>query len=72
MQADPDLKVVADSWQQRIADFPHALEQYMQKLREWEKSADEAEADGKVAVTCPTRPKDPAGIPGALPGYGTR
>jgi sialate O-acetylesterase len=63
MQADPDLKVVADSWQQRTNDFPNALEQYMQKLREWEKAADEAEANGNVAVSVPDAPKDPRGHP---------
>jgi sialate O-acetylesterase len=61
--ADPDLKVVADSWRQRIADFPHVLEQYEQKLGEWEKSAEQAEADGKVALPLPEVPKDPRGHP---------
>ena len=63
MQADPDLKVVADSWQQRINDLPNALEQYMQRLRDWEKAADDAEANGKVAVPMPDPPKDPRGHP---------
>ncbi|MGO8790391.1 MAG: sialate O-acetylesterase [Terriglobia bacterium] len=62
-QADPELKVVADSWQQRIADFPHALEQYEQKLGEWEKSAEEAETNGKVALTLPKGPEDPRSHP---------
>jgi sialate O-acetylesterase len=62
-QSDPELKVVADSWQQRIADFPHALEQYEQKLGEWEKAAEEAEAGGKVALTMPDGPKDPRSHP---------
>jgi len=63
LQVDPDLKVVADSWQQRIADFPHALEQYEQKLGEGEKAAEEAEAGGKVALSMPDVPKDPRGHP---------
>jgi sialate O-acetylesterase len=63
LQADPDLKVVADSWQQKTNDFPNALEQYMQKLREWEKAAEESEADGKIAVSVPDAPKDPRGYP---------
>ena len=59
LEADPDLKVVADSWRQRIADFPHALEQYEQSLPDWEKSAEDAETNGKVAVPMPTAPRDP-------------
>ncbi len=59
LQADPELKIQADSWQQRIADFPHALELYEQKLGEWEKSAEEVEASGKVALPFPDAPKDP-------------
>jgi sialate O-acetylesterase len=63
LEADPELKVVADSWRQRIADFPHVLEQYEQKLNEWEKAAEEAEAGGKVAVPFPDAPKDPRSHP---------
>jgi sialate O-acetylesterase len=63
LSADPELKVVADSWQQRIADFPHALEQYTQKLDEWEKSAEQAEAEGKIALSLPDPPKDPRSHP---------
>jgi sialate O-acetylesterase len=59
LEADPDLKVVADSWRQRIAEFPHVLGQYEQSLGEWEKSAEEAEASGKVALAFPATPKDP-------------
>jgi sialate O-acetylesterase len=63
LESDPDLKVVADSWRQRIADFPHALEQYEQKLGEWEKAAEDAEANGKVALPFPDAPKDPRSHP---------
>jgi sialate O-acetylesterase len=63
VDADPDLKVVADSWRQRIADFPHVLEQYEQKLGEWEKAAEEAEASGKVSLPFPDAPKDPRSHP---------
>ena len=76
LQADPALKVVADSWQQKIAEYPHVLEQFEQKLgdpqkvmelQEWEKAAEEAEANGKVALPIPDKvvsaipnvPKDP-------------
>jgi sialate O-acetylesterase len=63
LEADPELKVVADSWRQRIADFPHVLEQYEQKLGEWEKSAEDAESNGKAALTFPDAPKDPRSHP---------
>ena len=63
LEADPDLKVAADSWRQRIAEFPHVLEQFEQKLGEWEKSAEEAEASGKVALPFPDAPKDPRSHP---------
>ena len=76
LQADPALKVVADSWQQKIAEYPHVVELFEQKLgdpqkvmelREWEKAAEEAEANGKVALAIPDKlalaipnvPKDP-------------
>jgi sialate O-acetylesterase len=59
LEADPDLKLVADSWRQRIADFPQALEMFKQKLGEWEKSAGEAEASGKAVPPMPVPPQDP-------------
>jgi sialate O-acetylesterase len=63
LEADPDLKVAADSWRQRIADYPHALEQYEQSLRDWEQTAEEAESSGKVALSMPTAPRDPRSNP---------
>jgi sialate O-acetylesterase len=59
LQADPDLKVVADSWQRKIADFPRAVEEYEQKLEQWEKQAEETEASGKVALAMPEALRDP-------------
>jgi sialate O-acetylesterase len=63
LEADPDVKVAADSWRQRIAEFPHALELYEQKLGEWEKAAEEAETNGKVAPPMIDAPKDPRSHP---------
>lgn len=63
LEADPDLKVAADSWRQRIADYPQALEQYEQKLPAWEKEAEEDESSGKVAVPLPAPPRDPRSNP---------
>jgi sialate O-acetylesterase len=59
LEADPDLKVVVDSWRQRIIDFPNVLESYKGKLGEWEKAAEEAEAGGKAAPPAPDPPRDP-------------
>src|ERR1019366_1597022 len=46
LDADPDLKILADSWRQKIADYPQVFEKYKQQLAEWEKSAEEAQGDG--------------------------
>jgi sialate O-acetylesterase len=56
LEANPDLKAVADLWRQRVADFPHVLEQYQKNVQEWEKDAEAAEASGKVAVPFPDAP----------------
>jgi sialate O-acetylesterase len=53
------LKVVVDSWRQRIIDFPNALEDYRTKLGEWGKAVEEAEAKGGVALPMPDPPRDP-------------
>ena len=59
MDADPELKVVADSWRQRVLDFPGALQTYQQKVNDWEKTAEDAEAKGSVAPALPPAIKDP-------------
>jgi sialate O-acetylesterase len=56
LEANPDLKAVADLWRQRVADFPRVLEQYEKNVQEWEKDAEAAEASGKVAVPFPDAP----------------
>lgn len=58
LDADPDLKVAADAWRKKIAESPQRLAQYEQKLGEWEKAAEEAEAGGKVAVPPPEALQD--------------
>jgi len=62
LDADPDLKVVADSGRQKIADYPQALEKYRRGLVEWEKTAEEAEANGQVAPPIPPLPEDPRSL----------
>jgi sialate O-acetylesterase len=63
LEADPDLKVAMDAWKQGIVEFPHALQQYEQKLGDWEKAAEEADSTGKVAIPIPDAPKDPRSHP---------
>ena len=49
LEADPDLKGMAENWRQQVAAFP-------QQLEEWKKVADAAEAEGR---TVPALPHDP-------------
>jgi sialate O-acetylesterase len=63
LDADPDLKILADSWRQKIAEYPQVFEKYEQQLAEWEKSAEEAQADGIVAPAIPSAPGDPRSNP---------
>ncbi len=59
LEADPALKQVLDSWRLEIAEYPEVLGKYEQKLNIWEKSAEQAEAGGKVAPEPPPFPTDP-------------
>jgi len=59
LEADPALKMVLDSWRQIIAEYPQVLDKYEQALSGWEKSAEQAEAGGKVAPQFPKPPQDP-------------
>ena len=63
LEADPELKTLADSWRQKIAEFPQLLETRQRDLAEAEKSAEEAESSGKLAVTLPVVPPDPRSNP---------
>jgi sialate O-acetylesterase len=59
LESDPDLKLVLDSWSEKIAEYPQVLAKYAASLGDWEKSAEEAEANGKTALPFPDPPKDP-------------
>jgi len=60
IDSDPDMKVLADAWRQKIADYPHIFAKYRHQLEEWEKSAEAVEATGKRdALTVPVAPQDP-------------
>jgi sialate O-acetylesterase len=56
LEADPDLKADADSWRQRVDDFPHLIEQYQRNVQSWEKAAEEAENAGHVDIPFPDAP----------------
>lgn len=59
VNADPDLKVLADAWKEKITDFPYAVARYRDQIEEWEKSAEAAEVAGKPVAAIPVAPKDP-------------
>ena len=59
LQADPDLKMQADSWRRYSAGFPRALEAYIEQLRAWEQSAEQAEAAENPVPAMPRAPEDP-------------
>ncbi len=59
LEADPNLKKVLDSWRQEIAEYPQVLKKYEHELRQWEGSAEQAEARGNVAPEPPKFPADP-------------
>lgn len=59
LEADSDLKMVLDSWQREIAEYPKVLKKYERELCQWEKSAEQAEAGGKVSPEPPKFPPDP-------------
>jgi len=63
LDADPDLKPLADSWRSKVTEYPETLEKYTQQLTEWEKSAEEAQAAGAVAPEAPAFPEDPRANP---------
>ncbi len=63
LDADPDLKLEADAWREKVAEFPHVFEQYDGKLAEWEKAAENAESNGNPLPAPPDAPKDPRSHP---------
>jgi sialate O-acetylesterase len=63
LDADPEFKPLVESWRQKIMEFPHLLETYQRDLAEAEKSSEEAEANGRPAVTLPALPRDPRSDP---------
>lgn len=63
LDADRDLRLEADAWREKITEFPQVFNQYVQKLPEWEKSADSAESAGSPLPPLPDAPRDPRSHP---------
>jgi sialate O-acetylesterase len=53
LEADPDLKPIADRWREALANYPAQVEQ-------WKKAVEAAKAAGQKA---PDQPQDPSGNP---------
>ncbi|MBV9868500.1 MAG: hypothetical protein JO316_24355 [Abitibacteriaceae bacterium] len=56
---DPQLKPILTRWDQLIANYPQATQQYEQKLADWKIAADRAKADGKRESRKPAAPEGP-------------
>ena len=54
--AHPNLKPAVGSWDSLTADYPRALAEYQQKVKEWEQAAADAKAKGEAE---PEKPKEP-------------
>ncbi len=57
LEADPELKVIADRWDQNIANYPKAKAAFDKAMEEWQKAADEAKAAGKEEPKKPGAPQ---------------
>nr|HQH71398.1 sialate O-acetylesterase [bacterium] len=57
------MKGMAERWDKSIADFDNQLEDYAEKMIEWDKNADQAEAEGRPVPTPPEFPRDPRNQP---------
>ncbi len=58
LEADPDLKVIVDRWDQTLAKYPQAQKEYEAQMAEWEKAAAAAKAANQPE---PKKPGAPAG-----------
>lgn len=59
LAAEPELAPIVKDWQQKLAEYPKLLEKYRQQLEEWNQAAQQAEAEGKPALSPPQFPADP-------------
>jgi len=63
LQSDPELRPILEESDKQLADYPKLLEEFRQKLGEWERPAGEAEAQGKPVPKPPKMPTDPRSDP---------
>ncbi|MDB6175582.1 MAG: Sialate O-acetylesterase [Chthoniobacteraceae bacterium] len=68
IEAEPDFKSLAESWEQLKAAYPKAKEDYEKALAEWKDAAALAKANGTAAPKRPAEPKggNAFGGPGCL------
>ncbi len=55
--ADPDLKVIADRWDENIANYPKAKEAFDLAMKQWEKDAEKAKAASQPEPKKPGAPQ---------------
>ena len=54
---DPELKVIADRWDENLANYPKAKADFDKAMEDWKKAADEAKAAGKEEPKKPNAPQ---------------
>ena len=59
LESDPDFKPILDRWEQIIANYPRAKEDYDAKLAQWRQDAEKAKSDGKPEPRKPWPPTGP-------------
>ena len=57
LEADSDLKVIADRWDENIANYPKAKAAFDAAMTEWQKAADQAKAAGQPEPKKPSAPQ---------------
>jgi sialate O-acetylesterase len=67
LAADPACRGIVDNWENAVADYPRAMEQYKKDLAEWKELTKTPAPAGKKQPRAPRRPR---GGDGALGGPG--
>jgi sialate O-acetylesterase len=68
----PSLRYLVENWRNAERNYPQALENYRQRLAEWERAVEQARAEGKPEPKKPTSHRTRAGTCGNPPDYSTR
>jgi len=55
----PSLRYLVENWRNAERNYPQALENYRQRLAEWERAVEQARAEGKPEPKKPDFPQDP-------------